>query len=175
MDIILPRIARKGTFDPEQVFYQPLVGELFVTFAVGQQPALGAAGLQQLGLNAVTVMARSLDNLSAQLTKMSGQPVSGLKFGLETDRTVFTSLKVGNGLEACLLLLPHVWNQLSEQVMGDLVVGVPGRDRILYTGTDDFEGQLAMRKVLEAAFEDAGPQALSKELFVWRKGSWQAY
>jgi len=32
-----------------------------------------------------------------------------------------------------------------------------------------------MRKLLEAAYEHAGPRALSRELLVWRQAAWHIY
>lgn len=174
-DKILPRIQHQDSLEPQDVFSQPLVGDLRVTFAVDDEPALTGLQVQESGLDPAQLKQRSLDNLTARLTSMSGQEISGLKFGLESDRPVFTSLKVGNGLESCLLLLGHVWDQLATRLTGELVVGVPGRDRIMFTSSDHFEGQLAMRKLLEAAYEHAGARALSRELFVWREATWQVY
>lgn len=172
---ILPRIQPQDSLASGDVFSLPLVSDLRITFAVDDGPDLTVAQVQELGLDPTALKQRGLDNLEARLTSMSGQAISGLKFGLETDRPVFTSLKVGNGLESCLLLLGHVWNQLASQQTGELVVGVPGRDRIMFTSSDHFEGQLAMRKLLEAAYEHAGARALSRELFVWRDAAWHIY
>ncbi len=172
---LLPRIQHQDFLASGDAFSQPLVGELHVTYALDDEPALTTAQVLELGLDPSALKQRSLDNLSSRLTSMSGQEISGLKFGLETDRPVFTSLKVGHGLESSLLLLGHVWDQLATRLTGELVVGVPGRDRIMFTSSDHFEGQLAMRKLLDAAYEHAGPRALSRELYVWREGAWQLY
>lgn len=172
---ILPRIQPQESLLSEEIYRQSLVGDLRITFGVDEAPALTVAQVQELGLDPAALKQRSLDNLSARLTSLTGQPISGIKFGLETDRPVFTSLKVGGGLESCLLLLGHVWDQLATSLTGELVVGVPGRDRIMFTSSDHFEGQLAMRKLLDAAYEHAGPNALSRELFVWREAAWQIY
>jgi len=171
---LLPRLLHQDSLRPD-VFSQPLAGPLRIVFANEDEPALTVAQVHALGPDPAVLLQRALDNLSARLTSMTGQEVSGIKFGLETDRPVFTSLKVGHGLESCLMLLNHVWEQLASQISGELIVGVPGRDRIMFTSSDHFEGQLAMRKLLDAAYDHAGPDALSRDLFVWRGGSWQIY
>ena len=173
-ETILPRIQHQDSLSPE-LYSQPLAGPLRIVFCNDDEPPMTVGQVHALGLNPVVLLQRSLDNLSARLTSMTGQEISGIKFGLETDRPVFTSLKVGNGLESCLMLLNHVWEQLATRLSGELVVGVPGCDRIMFTSSDHFEGQLAMRKLLEAAYEHAGPRALSRDLFVWRGGGWQLY
>lgn len=175
LEKILPRIQHQDSLAQGEVFSQPLAGPLRVTFAVEEEPALTSAQVQELGLESAALLQHSLENLGRRLTSLTGQEVSGIKFGLETDRPVFTSLKVGHGLESCLMLLPHVWDQLASRLTGELVVGVPGRDRIMFTSSDHIEGQLAMRKLLDAAYEHAGAGALSRELFVWRAGAWQIY
>ncbi len=171
---ILPRIQHQDSLTPD-VFSQPLAGPLRIIFANEEEPALTVAQVQALGLDPGALLERALDNLSARLTSMTGQEISGIKFGLETDRPVFTSLKVGYGLESCLMLLNHVWEQLATRLSGELIVGVPGCDRIMFASSDHFEGQLAMRKLLDAAYDHAGPRALSRDLFVWRGGAWQIY
>ncbi|MFN8609671.1 MAG: hypothetical protein U0931_19180 [Vulcanimicrobiota bacterium] len=170
----LPRIQAQESL-PDGVHTQPLVGNLRVTFWGEDSTPLSQAGFEALASDPKTLLEASVENLDRRLTTLTGQEVSGLKFGLESDRPVFTSLKVGQELEACLLLLPHVWDQLAQRVSGELVVGVPGTDRIMFTSSDHFEGQLAMRKLLEAAYEHAGPRALSQDLLVWRQGAWQLF
>lgn len=168
---ILPQVQRSDSVQQASIYRQPLVGELVVTFAPTEGPPLTTAQVE----DGTALLERARATLERRLTSLTGQKVSGLKFGLETDQTVFTSLKVGGGLESSLLLLPHVWDQLAQELSGDLVVGVPGQDRVVFTSSDHYEGQLAMRKLLEAAFEHAGTRALSTDLFVWRGGAWEVF
>lgn len=170
----LPRIQHRDSLLGE-TYSHPLVGDLSVVFVADGAAPLTRAQFEALAVTPEALLSASVSNLDQRLVKLTGQEVSGLKFGLETDRPVFTSLKVGQELEACLLLLPHVWDQLATRLSGELVVGVPGSDRIMFTSSDHFEGQLAMRKLLEAAYEHAGPRALSRELLVWRQAAWQIY
>ncbi|MBS2036241.1 hypothetical protein JST97_14720 [bacterium] len=170
----LPHIQRRESL-PDETYSQPLVGELLVVFVDDGANPLTRTEFETLKVAPEALMGASLDNLERRLTKLTGQEVSGLKFGLDSDRPVFTSLKVGQGLEASLLLLPHVWQQLATRVSGDLLVGVPGTDRIMFTGSEDFEGQLAMRKLADAAYEHAGSLALSRDLLVWRESGWQIH
>lgn len=172
---ILPRIQHQDSLAQDDVFSLPLVGELRIAFAVDGESPLTLAQIQELGLDPAALLQRGLANLDSRLTSMTGQEVSGIKFGLETDRPVFTSLKVGQGLESSLMLLPHVWDQLAARLTGELIAGVPGRDRIMFTSSDHIEGQLAMRKILDAAYDHAGSQALSRQLFAWRDSAWQVY
>ena len=168
---ILPQIQRADSVQEASIYRQPLAGNLVVTFAPHEGPTLTTSQVDDG--KALLELARA--TLERRLTSLTGQKVSGVRFGLERDQTVFTSLKVGGGLESSLLLLPHVWDQLSNDLSGALVVGVPGQDRVIFTSSDHYEGQLALRKLVEAAFEHAGPQALSKQLFVWRGGTWEVF
>lgn len=182
-DKIVPRIHPQASLLDKELFQQPLVGDLMLTYTDGSQ-LLTRAQLAELGLTEAALFELSLTNLSKVLTSLTGQAVSGSRFGLEVEGPVFTTLKVGHGLEACLLLLSHVWNELAAGVSGELVVGVPGRDRIMFTSSDNIVGQMAMRKLIETAYQDAGGHALSQELFVWRNpglkevppiGTWQVF
>jgi len=182
-DKIVPRIQPQTLLPEGELFRRPLVGELMLAYSDGSQ-LLTRAQLAELGLTDEALFELAVDNLSNRLTSLKGQEVSGAKFGLEEEGPVFTTLKVGQDLEACLLLLSHVWNELAARVTGDLVVGVPGRDRIMFTSSDNVVGQMAMRKLMDAAYEQAGVHALSQELFVWRNpglkevnpiGTWQVF
>ena len=171
---VVPRIHHQSALPEGELFRQPLVGDLMVGYSDGSQ-LLTRTQLAELGLTDEALLELAVSNLSNRLTTLTGQVVSGARFGLEEEGPVFTSLKVGQDLEACLLLLPHVWDELAARGTGELVVGVPGRDRIMFTSSDNIVGQMAMRKLMEAAYEHAGAQALSQELFVWRNASWQVF
>lgn len=173
-DKLVPRIHHQASLPEGEPFRQALVGDLVLVYTDGSQ-LLARAQLAELGLTDQGLLELAVENLSRLLTSLTGQVVSGAKFGLEEEGPVFTSLKVGQDLEACLLLLPHVWNELAARGTGELVVGVPGRDRIMFTSSDNIVGQMAMRKLMEAAYEHAGAHALSQQLFVWRDNAWQVF
>ena len=182
-DKILPCIHRQTSVPEGEILRRPLVGELILAYWDGSQ-LLTYAQLAELGLSEETLFDLAVNNLSQRLTSLRGQVVRGAQFGLEEEGPVFTTLKVGQDLEACLLLLSHVWNKLAAGMTGELVVGVAGRDRIMFTSSDHVVGQLAMRKLMEAAHAQAGAHALSQELFVWRNpglkevhpiGTWQMF
>lgn len=66
----------------------------------------------------------------------------------------------GDSYEAARLLLPQIWEPLSRQVSGDLLVVAPTRDVVFATGSADPAAVASMSKLAKEAF-DAGPYPLS--------------
>ena len=78
-------------------------------------------------------------------------------------------LVAGGNYEASLLLLDHVWNGGSLKVQGEIVIGVPARDLLLVTGSENQRGLARIREIAAEVVAES-PYALTRELFVYRKG-----
>ena len=57
-----------------------------------------------------------------------------------------------SGLESSLLLARRIWDDLSEIVPGDIVVGVPARDVVIVTGSRSPSGLVRVRKAVDRMF-----------------------
>ncbi|ROT32453.1 hypothetical protein EF879_13035 [Micromonospora sp. HM5-17] len=118
--------------------------------------------LDRLHLGRRTLRRVALDNLHRLLPKLriDGQPPAPmLSFG---------------GLESSVLLVDEVWVDLSRSVPGELVVGVPARDVVIFTGTGSRPGLAKVRRAVDRIFFAGGQHLLSQELLVWQDG-WSAY
>lgn len=58
-------------------------------------------------------------------------------------------LTAGGDYVASLVLFDDLWSKLENDVEGNVVVGIPSRDVLLYTSDKSPEGIAAMRKAIE--------------------------
>ena len=62
------------------------------------------------------------------------------------------------------LLLDYVWDQVQALVHGDVVVAVPARDTVIFTGSSNAVGLKRLREVAESVFK-SGNHVISTTLF----------
>lgn len=116
--------------------------------------------LDRLGLDRRELRRRTVDNLYRLLSRLriDGQPPAPmLSFG---------------GLESSVLLAADVWDDLHRSVPGELVVGVPARDVVIFTGTGSPPGMAKVRRAVDRIFFAGDQHLLSRNLLVWRHGAW---
>ncbi|WP_143017696.1 hypothetical protein [Riemerella columbipharyngis] len=65
-----------------------------------------------------------------------------------------------------------IWSKEHFDVKGDIVVGIPARDVLLVTGSEDTENLVKMRKIAADIFE-TGAHIITDSLFVFRSGIFQ--
>ncbi|HWB37124.1 MAG TPA: DUF1444 family protein [Rugosimonospora sp.] len=80
-----------------------------------------------------------------------------------------------DGLESSLLLSEVFWDELSESVPGELVIGVPARDVVIITGSRSRSGLEKARRAVDRVFFAKGPHLLLPDLLVWRDGDWETF
>ena len=83
-------------------------------------------------------------------------------------------LTAGGNLESSLLLLEDLWEQQSADVPGELVVAIPARDVVVFTGSESPEGLEAIRGSVSRLWP-SGDHLLTRDLFVWRSHSWHLF
>ncbi len=144
-----------GYLDEVAVGYTsgPPYGELLVTWS----------DLERVELSRRRLRREAMTNLDAMLDDVliHGQPPAlMLSF---------------NGLESSLLLADELWARLEESVPGELVVGVPARDVVIFTGSESRSGLARATRAIERVFFANGPNLLLRDLLVWRGGEWALY
>jgi uncharacterized protein YtpQ (UPF0354 family) len=83
-------------------------------------------------------------------------------------------LTAGGNYEASLILMPGLWDQLSNIFPGSLVVAIPARDMIVFTGDGSQENLAELRRATSKSIETA-EKPLSRK-FLRRSGdSWEEY
>ncbi|HKT01691.1 MAG TPA: DUF1444 family protein [Rugosimonospora sp.] len=80
-----------------------------------------------------------------------------------------------DGMESSLLLVDEFWDDVSESIPGETVVGVPARDVVLITGSESRTGLAKAARAIDRVFYANRPNLLLRELLVWRDGQWQAF
>lgn len=80
-----------------------------------------------------------------------------------------------DGLESSVLLAHPFWDDLAASIPGDVVVGVPARDVVIFTGTESPPGLQKVRRAVDRMFFAGGAQLLSRELLVRRQRCWEVF
>ncbi len=77
-------------------------------------------------------------------------------------------ITAGGDYEASLILFGDLWAGIPD-VAGDIVVAIPSRDLLLFTGSQDRQGVTKLRE-LAAKFLEESAYHLTDSLFVYRNG-----
>ena len=83
-------------------------------------------------------------------------------------------LTCGGNFEATTLLLDEVWEQVAATVNGDLVLAVPARDVVIFTGTQNRDGLAFMRSKVSQILE-TGDHTLTRHFLVRCGTRWSLY
>lgn len=147
---------------------EPLVGDLLVTYAFEQSGAfkmLCRHHLQRLGWSQEELRA----NAEANLRKHFGE----VQWAGELP---VLQMIVGNDLEACVLLLDEVWEDLVDSVPSEILVGIPTRNVLLIGSTESGEKGIAkLHESVEAARTGSNTHWLTDNLLVRREGRWEVF
>lgn len=160
----LPVLAR--TDDPQvsvDHLTDPFLGPLAVGYTPGPPYGRRLLTRDELGLPRRELRRAAVANLYAALERVRfhGQPPA-LMLSLD-------------GLESSALLAHGFWDDLADSVPGELVVGVPARDVVIFTGAHSGSGLRKVRRAVDRVFFAGGPHLLSQELLVRRHRRWEVF
>jgi uncharacterized protein YtpQ (UPF0354 family) len=150
---------------PEQVF-EDFNDDLIIVYAEDTPKNIryvSQEGLEKAGINREALRSLAVANLRRIL------PPVEMRSG-----PLISMLTAGGDYDASLLLLDDLWSAEKLSVDGEIVVAVPARDVLIFTGSRNAEGlkrllELARKVVAEA------PYSLSDRLFVFRDGKLQRF
>jgi uncharacterized protein YtpQ (UPF0354 family) len=80
-----------------------------------------------------------------------------------------------DGLASSVLLAHSFWEELADSVPGELVVGVPARDVVIFTGAGSRSGLQRVRRAVDRVFFAGSGPLLSRELLVRRGRRWEVF
>ncbi|RFU36844.1 hypothetical protein DZF91_35980 [Actinomadura logoneensis] len=85
---------------------------------------------------------------------------------------------LGGDLEASLLLVDALWDQIEPQIPGELIAAVPARDMLMVTGSQVEGGVEALVQNADQVWEDMKQRQderlkLTRSLLVRRDGKWR--
>jgi len=151
---------------------RPLAGDLLVSYVYSLPDVYQFVSRQnvlELGLNAESIHQLALDNLARLMPDVDVQ-----------DLALFKAILTNQHLEACSLLLPKLWDQLSKQTAGDLLMAVPAQESVVFTGSQfSFSEECGPDKCIDLMCSFAKQvrteepcAALSDCIFAWIDGKW---
>jgi uncharacterized protein YtpQ (UPF0354 family) len=87
---------------------------------------------------------------------------------------VISMMTAGQDYVSSLLLLDEIWSPEKLAVDGEIVIAIPTRDVLLFTGSNNKEGVKKLRELAKKTHAD-GPYSLTDRLFVYRGGKFQRF
>ncbi len=160
------RLADYQPGDPESPILEEYSEDLVVAYTVG--PPFGEQLVSEGDLESLDLSLRALRrSASATLAGLLGRvEIHGLP-------PVFTLSF--EGAEASLLLSDDVWDSLTDQVDGELVIGAPARDVLFLTGSESQAGLEKIHRACERIAFAGHDNLLSRHLLVRRDGMWDRF
>jgi len=145
------------------LYYEVVNPDLHVLYAEDTEyniRYLGGEDVKQLGMTAPELRSNAVANLKQILPPIEKRGTNG-----------FYMVTAGGTYEASLLLLDSIWSPSNFVVNGEIVVGIPSRDLLFVTGSEDGPNIKRLRKVCEEAVAESS-YALTATLFVKTGQGW---
>lgn len=83
-------------------------------------------------------------------------------------------MTAGGDYVPSLLLLDEIWSGGTLDVEGEIVIAIPTRDVLLFTGSNNKDGVKKLRELAKKTAAD-GPYSLTDRLFVYRGGKFERF
>jgi uncharacterized protein YtpQ (UPF0354 family) len=176
-DSIVPRLKHLnflGVYDqvdaPAEArpITEPFAADLLVTYAFDMPEMFQMVSLldcDELGLTPQRLRAIALANLRRQMP-----PVQ-----IEGTPPIYIA-KVGGEMEACLLLLDEVWEDIASQLPGEIVAAVPARDLLMFTSSEWTDIVVELRALTQETVEKFPDRHnLTTALLTRRGGRWEEF
>lgn len=147
-----------------QVHHVAVVGDVFTVFAEDhptQLRYLSEEDIQSLAMSSEQLQAHAINNLRKLLPKVERHGEGPTYM-----------LTAGGTFEASLLLVPEIWESQEPSVSGRVVIGIPARDLILFTGENETSAIVQMREKVKEIHQ-SGNYLISKTLLMLNDdGKW---
>jgi len=87
---------------------------------------------------------------------------------------LISMITAGGDYEASLLLFDDLWTNNQSKVDGEIVVAIPSRDLLLFTGSKNAAGIAKLREVAAKSAHEAAYR-LTAQLFIYRNGKFEVF
>lgn len=124
---------------------------------------LGQDDIESLGINTDCLLSNAVENLKRDLPPIERHGADG-----------YYMLTAGGNYEASLLLFDSIWNSSNFVVNGDIVVGIPSRDLLFVTGSNDKANITRLKDVCEEVVAESG-YSITSTLFVRHGDKWEEF
>jgi uncharacterized protein YtpQ (UPF0354 family) len=165
-DSLFLRSIQEQTGNQANLAAEELLGDLWIVYASDSDQQirfLEWADIDAVGLSRDEVKTVALGNLQTLLPEIS-------RHG---DGPVYM-LTCGGNYEASLILVSSIWESQAELVAGDLILGVPNRDMVVFTGADSITGVETLAELIDRSYRE-GAYPISNELMRWTGEDWAIY
>jgi len=149
------KIGANGTSAPVIEKYND---QLIIAYAVDKKKSITF-----LTQNDLASLGVSLDSLRGIAINNLNRILDEVKINGENGNFIITA---GGNYEASLILDEMLFTKENIKVKGDFVIGIPNRDILLITGSQDKEGLAKIKKSTNESFE-SGDHEISNDLFRW--------
>lgn len=143
-----------------------LAGDIWIVYALDlpdSMKTLNAETMQQLGLTIAELRPLACENLRHILPEIEYHHSDS-----------WCLITAGGDYVASILLLDEVWEEIEGTVDGDIVVAVPSRDVLLFTGSRSKEGIQYLRYQARD-IEQYGDHVISQTLLHRTGEAWKVY
>lgn len=153
-------LSARGAHPPAQ-WSERLNDELDVLYAEDTPTNiryLSRDDIEKAGVKIAALRALAVSNLRRKLP------------GIELhEGELYSMLTAGGNYEASLLLFDDIWAGKLKKVDGEIVVAIPSRDVLIFTGSHNVKGVAKLRE-LARQIQSEGNYTLTNALFVYRGG-----
>ena len=136
---------------------------VYVIDSPGSMRQLSVGDMKEMKLDEEKVHARAIANMEKALgdiPKADAPELPGL--------FVVTA---GDSYEAARFLLHRKWEKIARELEGDLIVAIPTRDLVFFTGSAD-ENRVRILTEMAKRVVDREPYSLTDQLFKWTPKGW---
>jgi hypothetical protein len=125
--------------------------------------------IQQRHLNAWKINQSELEQIA--LDNLTTLTMTNLSVKGDTNGLMFV---LNGSLEAAIVLMDQIWDQLEEQIGENVVIAVPSRDVLMATGASNNTMQESFVKTSADIYKSTS-YPLSQNLFIREAGSWKLF
>jgi len=159
----LVEIAR-GAKDPPESVFDNFNDELVIVYAEDTPNTiryLTPKSLEESGFTKKQLRDLAVQNLRQLLREPEVRP-----------GPLVSTISVGGDYEASLLLFDQLWSSGRIKVDGEIVVAVPSREILMFTGSRNAAGVAKLRELATQAVRESSYR-LTDTLFVYRNGAFE--
>lgn len=140
--------------------------ELYIFYAQDTEHSISYLikdNIQEYKINTEGLKEKAVENLLNILPEIKSHGENG-----------YFMLMAGGDYEASLILEKSIWTNENFQIKGDILIGVPARDLIFITGSEDKEGIKRMKDTI-IEVNQTGNHLVSDKIFIWRDGKFEIF
>ncbi len=145
--------------------YEKYNSELYIFYAEDKENSISYFTKEkyaELDLNLESIRETAIENLNSVVSKMERHGENG-----------YFMLTAGGDYEASLILF-DIWNKENFPVNGNLIIGIPARDVIFVTGTNDKENIERLKKTINE-INKTGDHIVSDKIFEFKNGQFELW